>query len=105
MSIFIKTERFKKETLGLMPEQRSQYIKEHLLWASQLRDSGQNIASGYLVNENGNAGGGGFLVLEAKNLAEAKLLIMNDPMIKNHLVTWEIHQWIPVVGELLNQRG
>ncbi len=105
MQIFIKTERFKNETLNLTTDQRSKYIKEHLLWASKLKTNGCNIASGYLVNELGKAGGGGFLVLEAKNFEEARLIIMNDPMIKNHLVNWELHQWIPVEGELLNQRG
>jgi len=105
MSIFIKTERFKKETLDLMPKKRSQYIKEHLAWVSKLKDAGENIASGYLVNEFSEAGGGGFLVVEANNFEEAKLLIINDPMIKHQLVTWEIHQWIPVLGQLLNQRG
>ncbi len=105
MSTFIKTERFKKETLDLMSEKRSQYIKEHLAWVSQLKDAGEVIASGYLVNELGVAGGGGLLVVKAKNFEEAKLLIMNDPMIKNQLVDWEIHQWVPVVGQLLNQRG
>ena len=105
MSIFIKTERFKKETMDLMPKKRSQYIKEHLAWVSKLKEAGANIASGYLVNEFSEAGGGRFLVVEANNLEEAKLLIINDAMIKNQLVTWEIHQWIPVLGQLLNQRG
>ena len=67
MSIFIKTERFKKETLNLMPKKRSQYIKEHLEWVSKLKETGENIASGYLVNELSETGGGGFLVVEAKN--------------------------------------
>ncbi len=102
MSIFIKTERFKKETLDLLPEQRRQYIEEHLAWALKLKNAGLNIASGYLVNELGYAGGGGFLVLEAKKFEEAKLIIIEDPMIKNHLVDWEIQQWISVVGEVLN---
>ena len=105
MSTFIKTERFKKETLDMMSEKRSQYIKEHLAWVSQLKDAGENIASGYLVNDVGKAGGGGFLVIEANDFNQARLIIMNDPMIKNHLVNWEIHQWIPIQGELLNQRG
>ena len=99
MPTFIKTEQFTKKTLTLMPAQRSKYIKEHLIWASQLKDAGNNIASGYLVDERGNAGGGGFLVIEANNFEEAKLLIMEDPMIKNNLVTWEIQEWIIVEGD------
>ena len=54
------------------------------------------------MNELGYAGGGGFLVLEAKKFEEAKLIIIEDPMIKNHLVDWEIQQWISVIGEILN---
>ncbi len=105
MPIFIKTEQFTSETLSLLPEQRSKYIKEHLRWASKLKNAGKSLSSGYLINELGQTGGGGFLVLEANNFDEAKVIVMDDPMIKNNLVTWKLHQWIPVLGGLLNQRG
>ena len=75
-------------------------IEEHKQWALKLKNSGQKIASGYLIDNLGNPGGGGVLIVEANNFKEAKLIMMNDPMIKNNLVEWEIHEWIPVVGEL-----
>ncbi|KGG14722.1 MULTISPECIES: YciI family protein [unclassified Prochlorococcus] len=103
MPLFIKTEKFKKETLDLIPEKRSQFIQAHMRWAAKLKDTGKKVASGYLINDLGHPGGGGFLILEANDFNEAKLIVMNDPMIKNHLVEWEIHQWVPVIGELLNK--
>ena len=66
-----------------------------------------NISSGYLINQNHEPGGGGMLIIEANCFEEAKNLITQDPMIKNQLVKWNLHEWIPVVGNLLdnNHRG
>ena len=45
-------------------------------------------------------GGGGVLILEAKSFKEAQYIVEQDPMIINRLVNWELHEWIPVSGEL-----
>ena len=107
MPLFIKTERFTNRTLKLTPKVRHQYLAKHKQWVEQLRDSGQTLSSGYLVNKKKEPGGGGVLVFEATCFDEAQSLIKQDPMIKNDLVSWELHEWIPVVGQLLdcNQRG
>ncbi len=101
MSLFIKTERFTKETTRLSNKERNQYLIQHKSWVNQLQRLGYNIASGYLVNNQQEPGGGGFLVFEANNFDEAKLLIIEDPMIKNNLVEWELQEWISVSGKLL----
>ena len=101
MPFFIKTEKFTQETMGLKLEVRKKYLAEHKVWVKKLKNSGKNICSGYLINNLRQPGGGGILILESKSFDEAKLLIAQDPMIKNNLVNWEINEWISVVGKLL----
>ena len=43
-------------------------------------------------------GGGGLLILEAKDYLTAKNIIENDPMIKNELVVWDLQEWISIDG-------
>ena len=69
----------------------------------KVKESGIKIASGYLVDRNHLPGGGGFLVLEANNYEEAHLLIREDPMIRNKLVKWDLHEWIPIVKNFKNK--
>ncbi len=101
MPVFIKTERFTEKTKVLLPEQKNQYLTQHKKWVQSLKNSGHNLSSGYLADEQGRSGGGGFLVLEAKNFETAKHIILTDPMIINNLVVWELQEWIPVSGSLL----
>ncbi len=102
MPYFIKTERFTDDTLELLPEKRYMYIAAHRKWVLGLRNSGINISSGYLVDQKGEAGGGGLLVLEAESLKEAKSILEKDPMIANNLVNWKLQEWISVSGKLIN---
>jgi uncharacterized protein YciI len=37
------------------------------------------------------------LMFEASNLAEAKEIVAQDPLIKNNCVRYELHQWKIVV--------
>jgi len=41
-------------------------------------------------------GGGGLLILEAKDYLTAKKIIENDPMIKHNLVIWNLQEWISI---------
>ena len=102
MSLFIKTEQFTQKTLSLLPEERQAYLAEHKCWVEELNSAGKKLSSGYLVNKEKCPGGGGLLVIEATCFEEAKFLVAQDPMIKNNLVTWELQEWIPVVGKLLS---
>ena len=41
-------------------------------------------------------GGGGLLILEAKDYLAAKKIIESDPMIQHDLVIWDLQEWISI---------
>ena len=98
MPIFIKTEKFKDKTLKLSNSERKKFLLMHKKWVIDITKSGNYIYSGYLINEKKMPGGGGLLILEAKDYLTAKKIIENDPMIKNNLVIWDLQEWIPIDG-------
>ena len=98
MPIFIKTEKFKKETLELSNSERKNFLLMHKKWVKKISQFGHYIQSGYLINEKKMPGGGGLLILEAKDYLTAKKIIVNDPMIKNNLVIWDLQEWISIDG-------
>ena len=98
MSIFIKTEKFKDKTLKLSNSERKKFLLMHKEWVKDITNSGHYIHSGYLINEKKTPGGGGLLILEAKDYLTAKKIIENDPMIKNDLVIWDLQEWISIDG-------
>jgi len=101
MPLFIKTERFTKETLNLLPEERNKYLAQHKYWVEKLIASGEKLSTGYLTNKERQPGGGGLLVIEAPSFAAAKEVLEQDPMIANNLVSWELQEWVPLIGKLL----
>jgi uncharacterized protein YciI len=108
MPIFIKTEKFKDKTLELSNTERQKFLSMHKDWVKDIRRSGHYIHSGYLINEDKIPGGGGLLILEAKDYSTAKKIIEEDPMIKNKLVNWELQEWISINRDqtkLLNHLG
>ena len=96
MPIFIKTETFNKKALKLSNRERKYFLLLHKEWVKNISKSGQYIHSGYLINENKIPGGGGLLIFEANNYSSAKNIILNDPMIKNKLVIWDLKEWISI---------
>ena len=98
MPIFIKTEKFKKETLKLSNSERKKFLLMHKEWVKDVSRSGQYIHSGYLINEEKRPGGGGLLIFEAKDYLTAKKIIRNDPMIKHELVIWDLQEWVSIDG-------
>ena len=108
MPIFIKSEKFKVKTLELPTNERKVFLLMHKEWVNSLIKSGTYIFSGYLTNEKKTPGGGGLLILEAKNFSTARKIVEEDPMIKNKLVDWKIEEWIPINGsqtKLFNHLG
>ena len=101
MPIFIKTEKFKDETLELSKSEREKFLFMHKEWVKAITKSGHYILSGYLINEKKMPGGGGLLILKAKNYLTAKKIIENDPMIKHDLVIWDLQEWISIDGSEL----
>ena len=98
MPIFIKTEKFKHNTLKLSNIERKKFLLMHKEWVKNTRKSGHYIHSGYLINEKEMPGDGGLLIFEANDYLTAKKIIENDPMIENNLVTWDLHEWISIDG-------
>ena len=96
MPFFIKTEKFTKEAKDLSDDIRKEYLNQHKSWIKSLKQSGENILSGYLTNKEREPGGGGLLVIEAKSFEEAKKIIEEDHMIKNNLVRWNLQEWVIV---------
>tara|TARA_Y100001968_G_scaffold34_1_gene32 strand:- start:227 stop:520 length:294 start_codon:yes stop_codon:yes gene_type:complete len=94
MGFFIKTEKFTTKTIELSKENKKAYINKHKEWISELKDSGIEVISGYLVDKNRSPGGGGVLIIKASSYEEAIKIVTQDPMIKSNLVTWELHEWI-----------
>ena len=98
MPIFIKTEKFKNKTLELSNSERKKFLSMHKKWVKNISQSGYYIHSGYLINEKKMPGGGGLLIIEAKDYLTAKKIIENDPMIKHELVIWDLQEWIAIDG-------
>ncbi len=96
MRWFIKLERFTEEAVKLSPKARKEYIKLHSKWVKDLSSSGVDVYSGYLTNKERTPGGGGLLLLKASSYEIAQKIVMQDPMIINKLVTWELHEWIKI---------
>jgi uncharacterized protein YciI len=92
---FIKRETFLRPYAELRP-----HLEAHRAWVQELREQGVKISSGYLVDGEGRPGGGGVLLLEAEDFADAERLILQDPMVRSGLVEWTLHQWISAVGDL-----
>ena len=98
MSIFIKTEKFNKKALKLSNREIRDFLLMHKEWVKNISKSGQYIHSGYLINEQKVPGGGGLLIIEANNYSAAKKILLDDPMIKNELVIWDLQEWISIDG-------
>ena len=95
MPWFIKTERLLRPHREMKP-----LIEEHRRWVKKLRDEGMVLSSGYLVDSEGQPGGGGLLLLQADDYREAEMLIQQDPMVLSGGVEWTLQQWRPAVGDL-----
>jgi uncharacterized protein YciI/ribosomal protein S18 acetylase RimI-like enzyme len=94
-SWFCKTEQFKRPYPEVKP-----YLNQHKLWIQRLRAQGHCITSGYRVDAEGKPGGGGLLFLAAKSYQDALDLVLQDPLVANDCVTWELNGWIGQVGDI-----
>ncbi|MFN6338707.1 MAG: YciI family protein [Cyanobacteriota bacterium] len=95
MPWFIKRETFRLPHAELRP-----HLDAHRAWVRGLRERGVRISSGFLVDGQGQPGGGGLLLLEAEDHGRAEALILHDPMVLSGGVDWTLHQWMGAVGEL-----
>ena len=94
-SWFCKTEQFKKPFPEVKP-----HLEAHKQWVTDLRRRGYCITSGYRVDSEGKPGGGGLMFLAAKSFHDAYALVLNDPLVANDCVEWELNGWIGQIGDL-----
>jgi len=95
MPWFVKSERFLRPYAELKP-----HLAAHRAWVEQLRAEGVRISSGYLVDAEGQPGGGGLLLLECADHATATTLVAQDPMLLSGGVEWSLGEWRSAVGQL-----
>lgn len=69
-----------------------QYVTAHKNYVRQLIAQGHQAKTGYWGEF-----GGGMLIFKANSLEEAKSIVEQDPLIVNHCVTYELHEWRIVV--------
>jgi uncharacterized protein YciI/GNAT superfamily N-acetyltransferase len=94
-SWFCKTETFKRPFPEVKP-----HLEAHTEWVMELRRQGYCITSGYRVDSEGRPGGGGLLFVSAESYEEARKLILQDPLVANDCVEWQLNGWIGQVGEI-----
>lgn len=68
------------------------YVSAHKNYVRQLIAQGRQAKTGYWGEF-----GGGMLIFNADSLEEAKDIVEQDPLIVNHCVTYELHEWCIVV--------
>ena len=98
MPFFVKTEIIKKEFIR-DSKLKKKFIDKHILWIKDLKKTGVNIKSGFLVNEIKEAGAGGLLIIEVKTYTDALNIVLEDPMIKNNIVDWKLSEWVDISKE------
>lgn len=94
-SWFCKTEQFIKSFPEVKP-----HLEAHKQWVMDLRQKGYCITSGYRVDSDGRPGGGGLMFLAAKSYDDAHALVLEDPLVSNGCVEWELNGWIGQVGDV-----
>ncbi len=70
-----------------------QYVPAHKAYVEALIAEGRAARTGYWADSRG-----GMLLFEAESMAEAQAIVAQDPLIANQCVTYELHQWVIVVG-------
>lgn len=83
MAWFVKIER------GIVNKLRfDRFVAAHVDYVNSLIANGHRARSGYWAER-----GGGMLIFEADSLAAAKTIIEADPLVANHCVNYELHEW------------
>lgn len=69
------------------------YVPDHVAYVKSLIAQGHQAKTGYWAER-----GGGMLLFQAADLAEAQTIVAADPLIKNGCVNYELHEWCIVAG-------
>ena len=66
-----------------------------------LRAAGACITSGYRVDAAGKPGGGGLMLFASADYASAETLVLQDPLVANGCVDWQLNGWVADVGDIV----
>jgi uncharacterized protein YciI len=69
-----------------------QFVPAHQAYVKRLIAEGREAKTGYWGEL-----GGGMLLFKAANLEEAKAIVVQDPLIQNGCVDYQLHEWCIVV--------
>jgi uncharacterized protein YciI len=69
-----------------------QHVPAHIAYVKNLIEQGHEAKTGYWAEY-----GGGMLLFRADSLEAAKAIVAADPLIENHCVDYELHEWRLVV--------
>ncbi len=88
MAWFVKIEK------GIVPKSVfDQFVPSHKAYVQKLIEEGREAKSGYWGEL-----GGGMLIFKADSLAEAEIIVRNDPLVQNNCVEYQLHEWRVVVS-------
>jgi uncharacterized protein YciI len=87
MPWFVKIEK------GIVPKPEfDKYVPAHKAYVQSLIDSGHQAQTGYWGER-----GGGMMIFQASSLTEAQQLVAADPLVQNHCVEYNLHEWCVVM--------
>jgi uncharacterized protein YciI len=69
-----------------------QYVPAHTAFVQELIAKGHQARSGYWAER-----GGGMLLFQANDRAEAEAIVAQDPLIKNGCVNYTLQEWTVVI--------
>ena len=73
-------------------EEFDKHVAAHIDYVNALNLIGHNARTGYWAEY-----GGGMLLFEAADMAEARSIVEHDPLVINSCVEYELHEWKIVV--------
>jgi uncharacterized protein YciI len=86
---------FVKIETGIVPKvEFDRYIPAHKDYVQELIDGGYHAKTGYWGER-----GGGMMLFQASSLEEAHQIVDRDPLVQNHCVTYQLHEWRIVLGD------
>lgn len=83
------------KTVENYTEKRTPYRAEHLAYAQNFQENGHLVMAGALTDP----ADGAVLVFKSDSPETARAFALNDPYVKNGLITeWEVREWNVVIG-------
>jgi uncharacterized protein YciI len=89
MPWFVKIEK------GTVPKRDfDAHVDAHKEYVRGLIGEGREAKTGYWAEK-----GGGMMIFKAASLEEARAVVEADPLVRQGVVIYELHEWKVVVGE------